>query len=152
MASKQPRRSDLTSNLWFMAQNTKATMFVLDVMIFCTERLKEWRKYTIYFHLTWPQVKTLCQNSDKSNIFGRSCWQNWFPPILLLHSNIHINWHNITHNGRRSLSEFPSCYYQVAECHQHVYRCPVTGVAKKSTSKFNAVDDWWTKTPWKHIP
>ena len=44
MASKQPWRSDLTSDLKFMAQTTYATMFVWTVLAFFGQIIKKERK------------------------------------------------------------------------------------------------------------
>ena len=44
MASKQPRRSDLTSYLKFMAQITYATMFVWTVLALFDQMIKRDRK------------------------------------------------------------------------------------------------------------
>ena len=44
MASKQPRRSDLTSDLKFMAQTTYATMFVWTVWPSFGQMIKKERK------------------------------------------------------------------------------------------------------------
>ena len=64
MASKQPRRIDLTSDLKFMAQTTYATMFVLTVwppfgqIIKKEERKKERKKNLSLLDLSAsPQVK-----------------------------------------------------------------------------------------------
>ena len=41
MASKQPQRSDLTSDLKFMTQTTYATMFVWAVLVFLDQMIRK---------------------------------------------------------------------------------------------------------------
>ena len=41
MTSKQPQRSDLTSDLKYMAQTTYATMFVWSVLAFFRQMIKK---------------------------------------------------------------------------------------------------------------
>ena len=62
MASKQPRRSDLTSDLKFIAQITYATMFVWTVLAFFGQIIKkkeedEERKFVPARVVASPQLK-----------------------------------------------------------------------------------------------
>ena len=75
MASKQPRRSDLTSDLKSMAQTTYVTMFVwtdLAVLkLFCIflERRKKKKENLALLDLSAsPQVKQCCRPQNRSSV------------------------------------------------------------------------------------
>ena len=84
MASKQPRRSDLTSDLKFIAQTTYATMFVrtdLPVLklfsIFLEERKKEEEEFVSTRVVGFAATKNIQNINEQYNLPSIDCTSSY---------------------------------------------------------------------------
>ena len=119
MASKQPRRSDLTSDLKFMAQITYTAMFVWTVWTFfwtLTERKKKKEHHLSLLELSAsPQLKISTQHSGvllKKDLDSRVHWTLTRPSFTChesRHSTLLKSRIDATRQGDICWSQFSRC-------------------------------------------